>query len=315
MELSPLLGSIPKVNVFKAPNGYFDTLSLELLLARSDRSSLTGFTSVPEGYFENLPSILLNKIKADEVFEETKQISSTIAEIGNSNVFSAPAGYFNELPATILNTACAANDKDFEEQSAIFSKANVFSTPAGYFDNLSANILAKIKHEPLKEVVAETAAISSVVAGIGTKNVYSVPANYFEWLTGEVLQHTSAARQAKVVTMKPRLGVFKYAVAAAITGILGFSLFFMLNKKDQQPGTNQATMAAAQKIIKTNSFEAELNSIPDAAIVNFLEGKGEDVEAALVASLADENDLPEATDYLINDNTLDEILKTVELSN
>jgi hypothetical protein len=67
--------------------------------------------------------------------------------------------------------------------------------------------------------------------------------------------------------------------------------------------------------MSTNSFDKEFSSVSDDAIVSFLESKGQDVEAALVASLTDEKNLPEADDYIINENTLDQVLKTLDLNN
>lgn len=317
MELFPLLASIPKVNVFQTPDGYFDTLGLDLLLIGigKNRTSTSEFSTVPANYFNYLPAVILSRIKSGEVMEETMQISSTVATISRSNVFSIPGQYFELLPARLLHAAIDSNDGSSQHNLPVFSKANVYSAPEGYFEQLSSSLLARIKTDQVTEVMTETAAISELVAGIGNKNVYSVPVNYFETNAAEVLAKKTVGLQGKVIQMKPRFGAFKYAVAAAITGILGFSLFFMLNKNEPEANSSQATMAAAKEIIKTNSFENELNSIPDAAIVDFLEAKGEDVEAALVASLVDEKNLPDATDYLINDNALDEILKTVELSN
>ncbi len=317
MELSPLLASVPKVNVFQTPEGYFDTLGLDLMLSGmgGKRRSPVEVLIVPDGYFNSLPSTILNRIKSDAVGEETNQISPAVAGIGNRNVFSLPDQYFDRLTERVLLTTIQAVKKGSQQKQPVFGKANIFSTPEGYFDQLSSNILAKIHRESTSEVVSETFAVSELVAGIGNHNVYIVPGNYFESLADKMAAKTNIGKQGKVIEMKPRFGAFKYAVAAALTGMLGFSLFFMLNKNEPQANSPQATMAAAKEIIKTNSFENELNSIPDAAIVNFLEAKGEDVEAALVASLADEKNLPDATDYLINDNALDEILKTVELSN
>jgi hypothetical protein len=91
----------------------------------------------------------------------------------------------------------------------------------------------------------------------------------------------------------------------------------MLNKNSSTQPTVQtaALMSEADHIIKTNSFDKEFSSVSDAAIVSFLESKGQDVEAALVASLTDDKNLPDADDYLINENTLDEVLKTLDLNN
>lgn len=309
MELSPVLAGIPKVNVFKLPEGYFETLAINSLLKDNTvKANLTGLLSnVPEGYFYNLPTLILQKIKAStEVLDETKELSTVVGEIGNTNVFTVPTGYFNGLTQHIL---------DATKGLASLPAGNVFTAPEGYFEHLSTNIMARIKEQNMSEVYVETNGISETVARIGQANVYTVPTNYFDSLAGKVLKNTASQPQARVVSMKSRFTAWKYAAAAAIVGILGFSLFFMLNKNEPANVAKTETMMAAKEIIKTNSFENELNSISDAAIVDFLEAKGEDVEAALVASLIDEKNLPDATDYLLDDQALDNILKTVELNN
>ncbi len=317
MELSPLLAGIPAVNVFKVPDSYFESLPLQLLLAKSGdfQTGPEKSFSVPEGYFENLSSSILGKIKGASLANEMDEFSAVVAGISNKNIFTVPAGYFEALPATLLNIAKKDNtEAEMGAEISAFKKENVYQAPAGYFDGLSSNILARIKAESLSKVATETAEISATVAGIGKENVYAVPVDYFIGFADN-LPRTTTTTQAKVVSMKGRFGAFKYAVAAAVTAVIGVSLFFTLNRNEQTDNSAKATMVAAKEIIKTNSFESELNSISDAAIVNFLEAKGENVEAALVASLVDDKNLPEASDYLFDDNALNEILKTVDLSN
>ena len=317
-ELSPLLAGISKLNVYNVPDGYFETLKIDLLVAVSGATDMqfAAASSVPENYFTNLSLILLDKVRKNEVLKETNEISTFVAEIGNNNVFAAPTGYFKTLPASAINRINAdPEDLGFEGTLAGISNHNTYSVPTGYFNNLATEILARLATELTQDVKSETQSVSTLIAGIGTKNIYSVPREYFEKLAGDVVKK-AAKPQGKVVSIRSRFNTFKYAAAAVVTGIIGLSIFFMLNKNE--PAKNlpaTATMVAAEKIIKTNTFDTEMNSVSDEAIVNFLESKGENVEAALVASLADDKNLPDATDYLVDDNALDEILKTVELSN
>ncbi|MEJ7609704.1 MAG: hypothetical protein WKF88_00855 [Ferruginibacter sp.] len=72
----------------------------------------------------------------------------------------------------------------------------------------------------------------------------------------------------------------------------------------------------ANEILKTGSFENEMNSLSDNDIVKYLKENGEDINAALVASsLTDETKLPEASDYLTDENTLDDYLNENNLKN
>lgn len=241
----------------------------------------------------------------DNILNELRELSPTLAEIPRINVFKVPEGYFETLPALLL---LQISDTDAIKNASV---------PEGYFDNLASNIMARIKSESISEVAAETNGISELVAGIGNKNVFTVPAGYFENLSTNIT--TQLVQPAKVVRMNTRRAVVRYAAAAVVTGFLAVSAFFIFHKTDkggELAVNDAAVMDSAISIIKTNSFDKELASLNDADIVNFLESKGQDVDAALVASLTeDEKALPEAEDYLINENTLDDVLKNLDLNN
>jgi hypothetical protein len=267
-ELSPTLVGLPRNNVFNVPDGYFESLSGELLLKTSQ--SATTY-SVPEGYFDQLAGQILSTLKTAElesdVAAEMLTLSPTVAGIGNNNVFSVPNHYF--------------------VQSA---------------------------HQT--EVHAETVAISASVADIGKSIPYTVPTGYFEQLADSILAKKDTT--ATIVSMKRRPFAWRYA-AAAITAVMAVSIWFIMDDNDQPTGGTMtaAVQQDAKKILVNNSFEQEMSTISDAAIVEFLQNKGQNVEAALVASytdVEDESELPDATDYMLNENTLDELLQTLQLN-
>ncbi len=269
-ELSPVLNTVPKTNVFSVPDGYFEQLSSLILL---QTAPLKKSNSVPDGYFDNLASNIMARIRQDAAVENTVH-SSVLADIGNKNVFTVPAGYFEALPE---------------------------------------NILASLKNETVSK---ETLGISELVAGVGNKNVFTVPTNYFDNLVTNIQSQINSP--AKVVKMGVRKTILKYAAAAVVTGLLATSALFIYNKnKAIKPDAETVQlMAAAKEINKTNSFDKELNTISDADIVNYLEDKGQDVDAALVASLTDDDEkLPDPADYIIDETTLDNMLKELDLNN
>lgn len=272
-ELSPAVAAIPRVNVFSVPEGYFDHLPALLLLQTSDpdAGSMSNAT-VPDGYFDSLASTIIARIKKESLVDD--EYSTLLAGIGNNNLFTVPQGYFEELPSAIM-------------------------------------------HRIKNEVVAETGEISGLVAAIGNKNVFTVPEDYFNTLSADI--RSKLAKPAKVVQMGGFRKYARYAAAAVVTGLIALSTIFIFNNKPAGTGMNATTVAAledARSIIQTNSFDKEMASLSDADIVNFLESKGQDVDAALVASLTeDEKKLPEAEDYLTDENTLDEVLKDLDLNN
>jgi hypothetical protein len=267
--LSPTLAAIPRVNVFSVPEGYFDSLPGLLMLQTVENVSIAK-RSVPEGYFESLADNIMGRIKAESNIEENSNI--ILSGIGNKNVFTVPEGYFELLPAQLM---------------------------------------AMVKVESVME---ETSFISPLVAGVGNKNVFTVPVGYFENL---IINRIEAQPVAKIIRMNPRRNILRYAAAAVVTGFMAFSAYFLINnnKNVQLSAETAQFVKEGEVILKTNSFEKEMSSVSDADIVAYLESKGQDVDAALVASLTDDDKaLPESTDYLIDETTLDKMLNELELN-
>ena len=329
-ELSAAVANIARVNVFKVPDGYFETLSSQVMLQlhAEDVENMKAINeaSVPQGYFENLAGNIMARIKKESLSDaaaETKNISELVGGIGNKNIYSVPQQYFEKLSGSIIAQTKNEffNNASLETNSisalvAGIGNKNIYRVPQDYFNDLSTNIIAQTKNSLLNEVAEETSAVSELVAGIGNKNIYTIPQGYFNGLAEQV--KSQLATPAKVVNMKTRFTAFRYAAAAVVTGVIGLSAFFLVNKyNDKNIASVQtaAVIAEAKQIIKTNSFDKELSAVSDAAIVSFLESKGQNVEASLVASLTDDKNLPDADEYLINDKTLDEVLKTLDLNN
>lgn len=103
-DISPLLAGIEKTNVFSVPEGYFDTLTVNMLKKINFSEEKSNF-SVPDGYFDSLSTNILQKIKAsqDDAAQELRSISPMLYSIQNENVFTVPRGYFDHLPQDILN--------------------------------------------------------------------------------------------------------------------------------------------------------------------------------------------------------------------
>lgn len=274
------------------------------------------------------------------ILKELEELSPTLAGLPRTNVFNVPDGYFERLSGELLLKASQST--------------STYSVPEGYFDQLAGQILSKLKtSEQELDVAAEMLTLSPTVAGIGNNNVFSVPNNYFAQKAhqievyaetafisasvadiGKVVPYTVpngyfeqladsilAKKEipAKVISMKSRPIAWRYAAAAAITAVMAVSVWFALdNNKPPTTGTITAAVEQeAKKILVNNSFDQEMSTISDAAIVEFLESKGQNVEAALVASytdVEDESKLPDATDYMLNENTLDELLETLQLN-
>lgn len=108
-SISPLLAQLQGKNVFTIPDGYFETVSDNVLdavftekLRAGERNKGRGF-SVPEGYFENLSSQILQKIENKTAGDASEETPRTVSRIGNSNIFTVPEGYFENFSSVILS--------------------------------------------------------------------------------------------------------------------------------------------------------------------------------------------------------------------
>jgi hypothetical protein len=251
----------------------------------------------------------------NQIQDELLSISPTVAEIPVANVFSVPNGYFNTLSNNIL----AALPPDDGFLSSIPKQP--FSVPENYFNGLADSILNKIKNASNESVTEEILNLSPTLAGIGKRNVFNVPVNYFDNNVEKILAAT-VSQPAKVIGMQKRSSFSRYAVAAGITGLIGLSVISFFNNKSTTDKNifasteTKTAMADAKQIIKDDSFDEELNNISAKDIQQYLQKRGLDVNAALVASSADDNsNLPAPEDYINNDNTLDNYLKNANLNN
>jgi hypothetical protein len=231
----------------------------------------------------------------ENILNELNTISTVVAGIPRINVYKVHQDYFDGLRAELQARIIASN---FNKQD------NNMKVPEGYFENLPSAILQKIKAAEKSEIEI----LSPTIASIGNKNVYSVPQGYFEQLS-------FVKSTAKVIKMGSR-SIFKYAAAAVVTGLLGLSIFTFVNKSTKLSNENAAVVKAGNDILKKGSFDKELETITDKDLENYLSSNGEDVSAALVASTIDEDDkLPDAAEYFLDENTLDNFLKENNLKN
>ncbi len=103
-EISVLLAGMEKTNVFSVPEGYFDSLYIDVLKKIGMGSDRSHTLTVPAGYFENLAASVLNKIRAlkDDPAGELRALSPMLYSIQSENVFTVPRGYFNSIENSVL---------------------------------------------------------------------------------------------------------------------------------------------------------------------------------------------------------------------
>ena len=241
-----------------------------------------------------------NKI---DILNELKALSPAIAALEKVNVFRVPQGYFEHLGADILMGI------ETENGSANSASA-VGDVPAGYFDTLAGSILAKIKTQQAEDAATEIRALSPMLYSIQNENIFTVPQGYLENLSEVVLNTVNP--QVKVVSMKRRTTTFfKYAVAAAFTGVMALGVFKFTGNSTEKIELPDYVTAGLQ----VQDVDQELAKISDDDIVKFLEANGTDVKTAIVAGSIDENELPSQEDYLLDEKALDKYLNTINIDN
>ena len=243
----------------------------------------------------------------EDIFMEIKNISASVAAIPFVNVFTVEETYFSKLPEILTSQINVGKE---------INSAKNLTVPEGYFESLAGNILNKI-YALENDVTAELNEISPLIAGIENKETFTVPARYFDELTFLSKQKQTA----QIIAIDKPRSFFKYAAAAMITGLLGLGIVNIFD--NDNTATNITTTAQVttgtnlhNTVIMNGSFDEALKSVTDIEIEEYLQQSGQDVNAALVASSTDDVDkLPEATDYLLDENVLENYLKKNNLKN
>ena len=110
--------------------------------------------TVPNGYFEGLPTQILNRIKALEAAdakEELEYLSPLLSNVSKRMPYSVPAGFFQNLSDNIVqqigeHTNHQTSEEELERLSPLLTSLknkNPYSVPAGYFENLDTKVEKK----------------------------------------------------------------------------------------------------------------------------------------------------------------------------
>lgn len=243
---------------------------------------------VPAGYFEGLAAQVLLRVKAEE------EAMPVVLQQACANPYSVPAGYFDELAGSILMRVKAEQALTAQEELSVLSpllskldKKLLFEAPAGYFAELTENVVSGAR--AIDFVNEELENLSPVMAGLKDKQVYTVPADYFDGLPGQVLDRVKkAAEPARVVSIGQGRKVMRYAVAAAVIGIVVMAAWWFTGTKS---GTVTPDVAVAAKVDK----------IPEEELQSYLE-EGSVVLPAdlLAANTKPEIEAGDMTDLLQN---------------
>lgn len=135
--------------------------------------------SVPEGYFENLAAVVLQRIKALEAKDsknELSYLSPFLSGIPKVTPYKVPAGYFNHISdsiASLISSEEVSAKDELERLSPVLSglmKKMPYSIPDRYFENLSvatpkAKVVSFTHHKWLRYAAAAVVTGIIVLAG------------------------------------------------------------------------------------------------------------------------------------------------------
>lgn len=224
---------------------------------------------------------------SQEILNELKEISPSLAGLEKINVFQVPNGYFDNLSERLSNFTIFNIRNEF-----YLDKTNVQQVPDGYFDSLSKNVLAKIKNLYPETAVEELRSLSTTLLSLKNKNVFKVPDGYFDFFSINILAkinklYSKTAEEelrdlspmlyslknknmfkvpdgyfeyfasdvikkakpisAKIVFMKPFNSWIRIAAAAFITGIIAISALQIFNNSSK-PDTPKTVITASTGI-------------------------------------------------------------------
>lgn len=249
--------------------------------------------------------------KSTEILNELKDISPSLAEMERVNVFQVPDDYFTELDKRIFTTIFLHQDEKNKDREA----------PEGYFEGLSGKILARIKNAEIESVEEEIKSISPVLLSLKNINVFQAPLDYFENLDDDIKSKLEN-NKAKVISIGTGRKWWKYAAAAIIAGgitIGSLQIFKNQNAPDynKQILTASANMPAyIKQSLQYNTpeqLDKGISSLSDNEIADYLEKHGTIMDDELLTKDLDPTELPDVDDYLINDNTLNDFLNTIDV--
>jgi hypothetical protein len=227
--------------------------------------------SVPAGYFEGLAAQVMQRIREDEA------ALPPVLQHAGANPYSVPAGYFDQLAGNILARVKASDEaltpqEELSMLSPLLSKLDKklpFQAPAGYFSDLSDNVVSGV--QAIDFVNEELENLSPLMAGLKDKQVYETPAGYFETLPGQVMDRVKKMSEpAKVVSIGFGRKLMRYAVAAAVIGVVAIGAWWFVGGKSGAGPSNEIVASKEVDKLSTEELQSYLEEVPVAVPADLL---------------------------------------------
>lgn len=248
---------------------------------------------------------------SNDILNELKQISPSLAGIEKVNVFTVAEDYFTLLPNNIIKTVL--NNELF----GALDNEKKMQVPEDYFENLSSQILRKIKGMEIENVSEELKTLSPLLYSIQNENVFSVPPRYFTNLPEEVISKVEPG--AKIISITKRNSAWRMVAAAVVTGFIAVSSLWISQRSAQSSRVNDvAGIPTYSEVTSQYKSEKDINAgiskLSDDEIIKYLETTSNASDNDAITTNIEEKELPAPQDYLQDEKTLDNYLNHIDKS-
>ncbi len=115
--------------------------------------------------------------------------------------------------------------------------------------------------------------------------------------------------------MKKRSTWLRYAAAAIIAGIITIGSLQIFHKPNTGLASLPDYVRASLKYKTTEDLDMGFTQLSDADIIKYLEKNGNVMDNELLTNDANVSEMPNATDYLSDENTLNNYLDKIDAEN
>ena len=189
------------------------------------------------------------------------------------------------------------------------SKYPTLSVPADYFNSLTEQIVGQTTNADNQEND------SNVLHLNATKNkTISLPVNYFDSFNNKLMARIHEQESSpKIISLKR----YRIAIAAAVIGLLGFFIAIKSIRSNETGNIDNEmneSISMSKLILQQKNMEQAFNLLEDEDIINFLNDNGHDVNAALLASLDETNNINLVNDYFCEDEKLNQLMSALKIT-
>ena len=170
-KFDSLLADVPTTNVFTVPGDYFTMISVDVLHTIHTENNINETNEpglnmkVPEGYFNELPDVIMQKIRSSASETEGPALPEYIRK---QNIFTVPAGYFENLAAEIADTISpkVAKVVTMKSRSAFFN----YAVAAGISGIIGLSLFNVFNEKSSVEIMPSTSVIMAQAGQILKNN-------------------------------------------------------------------------------------------------------------------------------------------------